>query len=492
MALITNLHRNPALSVDASNWFGGSGVYTRTTSAHASLPRSTAWAGTSTSGTPEPACGRATTVPGKYYVFSVSVRAISTLTGALHMDWKTSGDTYLSTTSASGSDAGTVNMSAGSTQRFAMIGLAPPTGERLVPVCAAWTGQCQITAVMVRQFDTLSDAQAGMAVDLVASNYFDGDTAGASWTGTTGLSTSTINRDPGSQATSTTALAATATAQVTSYGTASVAFARLNIATGLIAQVYYDRIRGRIRLTANGMAPNVVRAEIDSRTLGSTKWSPIRGGKVAVVGGRFQRSVDDYEFPAGNGVQYRIRAITTAENIVPVAVAQTVIVTMPDTLDEVWVKFIVAPARNTRVQLVGWSEVARKSRSAVFGVRGRPDPIVVSDVHTSRTVSVDLRTETEDEAEALDQALGAGFPCYFQTPSNVPLRSMYATVGDYSWRRVGRRDSTHQVFTVPLTEVAPPPLSVVGPGLTFQSLRDTYDTFADLVDDADTFLEVAG
>jgi hypothetical protein len=287
-------------------------------------------------------------------------------------------------------------------------------------------------------------------------------------------------------------VAATATALGTSYGSATTNFAALNIATGLIPSVTYDRIRGRIRITAVGLPGAAVRAEVSSRPLGSTKWAPVRGGKVAVVGGRFQRSVDDYEFIAGGGMQYRIQAISTAENVTPVNVLQTVVVTMPDTLDQVWVKFIVAPARNQHVRLIGWSEVTRKSRSAVFGVRNRPDPIVVSDVHTSRQVSVDLMTFTTEEAQRLDLALSAGFPCYFQTPTNVPLESMYATVGDYSVRRSGVRASPRRIFTVPLTEVSPPPLSVVGPGLTFQTLLDTYATFADLLDDAGTFLEVAG
>lgn len=492
MVTITNLHRNPALSVDATNWFGGSGVYTRTTSAHASLPRSTAWAGTSTAGTPEPACGRATTIPGKYYTVTYSVRAITPLTGEVHVDWKTSGDTYLSTTSGEGTADGVINLAANATGRFGLVGLAPATGERVIPVAAAWTGQCQITAVLVREFDTLSAANAGLAEDLVASNYFDGDTAGASWTGTTGLSTSTINRNPGGQSTSTTTVAATATGQATNRGSATINFGPQNMATGLIPTVSYDRIRGRIRVHAVGMPTGTVRAEVSSRPLGSTKWAPVRGGKVAVSGGRFQRSVDDYEFTAGGGMQYRIQAITTAELVTPVNVAQTVVVTMPDTLDQVWVKFIVAPAQNQRVQLVGWSEVARKSRSAVFGVRNRPDPIVVSDVHTSRAVTVELLTHTYAEAERLDAALSAGFPCFFQTPGNVPLRSMYATVGDFTWRRSGVRESPRRVFSVPLTEVAPPPLSIVGPGFTFQTILDGFDTFADLLDSADSFLEVVG
>jgi hypothetical protein len=139
-----------------------------------------------------------TTVAGKYYAISFSVRAITPTTGYVNVDWKTSGDTYLSTTSGFGTTDGVVNMAASATGRFGIVGLAPATGERAIPVAAGWSGQCQITAVLVRQFDDLSSAQAGLAQDLVASNYFDGDTPGASWTGTTGLSSprSTGTRAP--------------------------------------------------------------------------------------------------------------------------------------------------------------------------------------------------------------------------------------------------------------------------------------------------------
>lgn len=482
-----NLHRNPALSVDATNYFGTG--WARTASAHASLPRTTAWAGNTTG--VDPAIGRATTVPGKYYVLSFSVRAIGLTTGSLNMDWKTSGDSYLSTTSGEGSDYGVVNMTASSTQRFAVIGLAPTNGARLVPVAADWLGSSQITAVMVREFDTLPDAEAGLLVDRLAGNYFDGDTSGATWDGTTGLSASTLIADPtGSASTVFGAQSSAGLGVRTHFGVATTTFGAQSTVTGLIASVTYDNGRGRVRVNAIGLPLAVVRAEVSSRQVGTSRWYAVRGGKVAVADGRFVRSVDDYEFRAGEGMEYRIQAISTAENIIPVAIVQTVLADIDDTLDQVWVKFIVAPHRNRQVSLIGWSEVARRSRSAVFGVRNRPDPVVVSDVHTSRTVTVRLMTFTEAEAEDLDQSLAAGLPVYFQTPTNVALRSMYATVGDFNWRRSGGVLSPRRIFEVPLTEVSAPPLSIVGPGLTYQVLAETYVDYAELLDTFGTYLEV--
>jgi hypothetical protein len=275
-----------------------------------------------------------------------------------------------------------------------------------------------------------------------------------------------------------------------SFGTASIGFGAQSIVTGLIPTVSWDPRRGRIRVSAVGLAPAVVRAEVSSRPTGSGRWTAVRGGKVAVLDGRFVRTVDDYEFTAGGGMEYRIQAFTTAENVTPADVSQTVVVSMADTLDQVWVKFIVAPHRNRKVSLIGWGPVSRRSRQAVFGIRNRPDPIVVTDVHASRSVSVEVMTWTEDEAEELDQALALGLPIYLHTPTNVQLRSMYASVGDYSFVRSGGVTSPRHIFTVPLTEVSAPPPSVVGPGLTYATLLEDFADYTELAEAYATYLEV--
>jgi len=486
MATKVNLHRNPALSVNDTNYFGTG--WARTASAHASLPRTTAWAGNTTG--VEPALGRSTTVPGKYYVLTFSVRAIATVTGALHMDWKTSGDAYLSTTSASGGSDGVVNMTSSSTRRFGMIGLAPATGERMIPVAADWLGDSQITAVMVRQFDTLPEAEAGLVVDLLPGNYFDGDTAGASWSGTTGLSTSTLIADDPLAGRTTWGAQTTAVTRTRDFGVGATIWGAQTTRTGLIPTVSWDPRRGRVRVTAVGLSADVVRVEVSSRAVGTVRWNPVRGGKVAVVDGRFERTVDDYEFVAGEGMQYRIQAFTTAENITPANVSQTIVASISDTLDQVWIKFIVAPHRNAKVSLIGWGPVSRRSRQAVFGIRNRPDPIVVTDVHASRSVTVQLMAWSEDEAEELDRSLSIGLPIYFQTPSNVQLRSMYASVGDYTFERSGGVTSPRSIFSIPLTEVSPPPLSIVGPGLTYSTLLEDFLTYEELADAYASYLEV--
>lgn len=484
-----NLQIVPALKVDASLWFPVP-EYARTASAHASLPRSTAFAGTTTA---QIVCGRATVTAGKYYVHTVSVRAIAPQLATLGMDWRTSGNTYLSATSGSGSPNGEINMGADTTGRFGMVALAVADAGRLTPVInGVDAGGIQVTASLVREFDTLEEANAALAVDLLPGNYFDGDTPGASWDGDDGESPSTFVTEDSPTASTVFGPQTTNVNRIRDYATANTVFGAQVTVTGLIPTVSWDPRRGRVRVSAVGLSATVVRAEVSSRPVGTSRWSPVRGGSVAVLDGRFVRSVDDYEFTAGEGMQYRIQAISTAENVSPVNVVQTVVAGIADTLDQVWLKFIVAPALNRRVSLIGWSPVRRTSRQAVYGVRNRPTPIVVTDVHGSRTVDVQLVTWTEEEGESLENALASGLPVFFQTPTNVQLRGMYASVGTFEWVRQGGVTSPRRRWNVPLTEVSAPPLSVVGPGFTYQNVVDQYVDYQEVLDAFPTYLELIG
>jgi len=312
------------------------------------------------------------------------------------------------------------------------------------------------------------------------------------WEGTPGLSTSYLDADaPASAAMGFGAMAIAGTGRYRARGTAAIGFGAMAIATRLVATAVYDRSRSRVRVTAIDLPEDAVRAEVSARPLGTSRWLPIRGGSVVVVDGRFSRPVDHYEFVAGGGMQYRIEAFTTtAEETAPAA--QTVVRTVPDTLDQVWLKFIMAPSLNRRVSLTGWSDGSRKARNALFSVKGRPDPIVVTDVHSSTGLSVELLTHTMAEARELESALTAGYPAFLHVPTNVPLDSMYVSVGDITWRKWGTRESPRRIYTVPLTEVAAPPLTVVGPGVTWSSLAAAHASWPELVEAFPTWREAVG
>lgn len=485
MATRRNLALVPALKVDASTWFGPSG-WVRITSAHATLPRTTAFAGT-TAGAP--AMSRADAVPGRYYVVSVSVRFVAPSTGNFNIDWYTGGNVYIATTTGP-----SFSQAAGTTARFAVLGQAPATTVRLTGVLNGIDGEAQITALMVEEFTTLSAAEAAEDYSVLASSYFDGDTPGASWDGANGESTSTLIADePASGLAALLSPVGGGLGVRRSTGTGLAALPPPFGATGLFATATYDDRRGRIRIAVSGLASEVVRCRVYSKAAGTSRYRLIRGGNVAVSGGAFSRAVDDYEWQAGTGVDYRIDALSSPENVEPESVVQTAFASLEDTLDQAWLKFIAAPHTNLKVKLIAdpW-ELVQESRNTVHEVAGRPDPIVVTDVHSSVSTTLRFLTHTDQERVALGRALSQGAPAFLQIPTSVPLPSMYIAIGTHRAVRTGAARSRTYLWTVQVTQVSAPPPSVVGSGMTWGSILEQFETWGDVLEAFDTWSDVIG
>jgi hypothetical protein len=484
-----NLAVVPALKVNnpsnPSRWFGPSG-WARITGAHASLPRSTAFAGT-TAG--DLAASRVDVVAGRYYVFSVSARFVAPSTGAVNIDWY-SGLGYLVTTSGP-----SYSQASSTTNRFAVMAQAPADAVRAVLVPAGIDGESQWTALMVEEFTDLADAEDALAYSVIAANYFDGDTPGASWDADDGESTSTYITDaPASGLVVMPVPVGTGLGVRTSTGTGLAELLPPIGATGLFATATYDDRRGRIRVQVQGLASSVIRAIVYSRATGTSRWRVIRGGRVAVANGRFVRAVDDYEWPAGPGVEYRIDALSSPENVTPESVVQTAFADIGDVLDAAWLKFIPAPHTNIKVRLIAdpW-ELEQQGRNSVHEIDGRPDPIVVTDVHGSISTSVRFITHTDAERIALGKALSQGAPGFLHVPASVPLPSMYVAIGTHRAVRTGnRRTSRKYVWTVQITQVSPPPPSVVGSGMTWGTLLEQYETWGDVLEAFPTWRDVIG
>jgi hypothetical protein len=203
----------------------------------------------------------------------------------------------------------------------------------------------------------------------------------------------------------------------------------------------------------------------------------------------FVRTVDDYEYTAGGAMQYLIQGLSSQEGE-PDVVVQTRVVSIDYAFDHSWVKIISAPYLNRRVQVLrDFTGAARRSRVALYDVQGRRDPVAVTDVHSGREMRVRLVTHTQAERDALDGALSEGRPIFLHTPVGIPVPSMYAAVQDFSWAPSAPR-SVRSIFDVQLVEIAAPPPSVVGVGLTYQVLGQQYATYADLADAYTTYAEV--
>jgi hypothetical protein len=480
--LRTNLSTNPACGTNATGWTGPSG-WARSTSVDAALPRATGFEGTVAGDVTTPL---AQVTSGEQYFWAVWVKAVVDQAATMQVSYYSNvgGTTFVGNSGA----AVALSMTAGDVTRFVL-------GPYTVPSTAV-SGQLKISSLDGAAEFTAHQVELADSFDL----YFDGASPGAEWSGTAQNSTSTVRQSLDTVAVGETfSIVASSTGPTPWTDTATVGESFAISATGagladsarvrdgfLISSLEWDPGRGRNRVSAFTFDFAVVTARVSRRRVrDGGVWETVRGGEVPVVNGRMVRPADDYEFPSGIDLDYRIEGVTVTG-----AVLATATIRRQSVADSVWLKFIAQPSLNLPLTFMGRTEVSRPSRTAVFDVQGRPDPVVVSDVHSSRRMSIRCKTETPAETAKLDHALSQGLPCYLQVPETINTPSLYAMIGDYQHEAPAIK-SMRSVFTIPLIEVAAPAATIVSPGETWQNLLDNYGTWELVMAGNPTWLGIA-
>lgn len=237
-----------------------------------------------------------------------------------------------------------------------------------------------------------------------------------------------------------------------------------------------------VKFRWDNLATDVPTYATVDRTTDQVTYTVVRGAsEVGVTTGcELEEVVDDYEFPVGQLITYRVRSFTS-EGVA--AVTTTCQITVD--LDDVWLKSIGRPFLNRAMRCVGNpSPITRRARNGIFPIVGRSYPVAVTDLRGSREVVMTVITKTTQEREDLDLLLASGDPVFVQTPLTHPLPTMYAVIGDTSEERpVLNRlcDNDWRRWELPLTEVAAPGPDVVGSTSTWQTVVSTYATWADVM-----------
>jgi hypothetical protein len=170
----TNLCPNPSLANNATGWFGPGG-WARVTGL-TGFTRTTGWAGTAAG---DPIGARGAVTGSAPYTYSAYVRAQNAGDVEAQINWYNSLGNYVSTSTPQ-----TFTLTANTVTRIWTTATAPPT--------AVTAGLVVFTATSLGQLvwtQTLYEAGS------ILAPWFDGSSAGASWTGTAGNSTSTIPDD---------------------------------------------------------------------------------------------------------------------------------------------------------------------------------------------------------------------------------------------------------------------------------------------------------
>lgn len=223
-------------------------------------------------------------------------------------------------------------------------------------------------------------------------------------------------------------------------------------------------------------------AIVDRSTDGVT-YTIVRGATdvgITVTGCALERTVDDYEFPVGVPVTYRVRSFTDGDYL---GVTTTCQITV--NLDDVWFKSIGRPFLNQVMHCVlNPTPVVRRARNGISPIVGRSFPVATTDVRMSREVTVQVVTQTTQERQDLDLLLASGDPIFIQTPAGHPLPTMYAVIENTTEERPVRNrlcSNDWRLWSLPLVEVAAPGPDVIGSTSTWQTVVSTYATWADVL-----------
>lgn len=244
----------------------------------------------------------------------------------------------------------------------------------------------------------------------------------------------------------------------------------------------YDAALSRIRLAGASLGASATYAVFD-RTLNGITYTTVRGGTHVSVASQLA-GVDDYEFPVGVSITYRVRSYNVSN-----VLQQTFTTTITQALDDPWLKSVSRPYLNQQVFPADASDVVHTSRAGIFPVLGRSYPVAVTDVFSVRAYDLTLATTTAGDANDLRYLVTSGDILFFHTPAGFPSPGGYFAVGDVKEARQNL-PWARRWFTLPLTEVAAPGPEVIGTTYTIASMIAEYATVSAVIADNATISDL--
>lgn len=133
------------------------------------------------------------------------------------------------------------------------------------------------------------------------------------------------------------------------------------------------------------------------------------------------------------------------------------------------------------INLQSWPERLSPARYEVLEILARPDPVVLSDVHTWPVGDWTLITLTDAELSALFDVLTSSGIVQLRTQPTSSIRSVYAAVGDIKEDRfTGQGSDQRRLTGVSIQEIAPIPAAARDTASTLQALSTLGATLTDL------------
>lgn len=229
----------------------------------------------------------------------------------------------------------------------------------------------------------------------------------------------------------------------------------------------YDPLLSRIRLVGTGLGSTGSLVTVTRSTDNWLTLEAVRGGfDAAYSGGTF--TVDDYEFPAGVPLQYQMSTLDA-----------TYFVSITQDLDAIWLKVPAAPFLNRTITVTEAGDIKRAARSSEFDIIARNNPVIVSDIRSSISFDLKIRTFTPEQEEDLELLFATGEIVFVHLPYGEKcMRGGYYAAGDIVWGPPSSRAAPERIFTVPLRGTDAPGPDVVGSSYTWTAVVNDYATWS--------------
>jgi hypothetical protein len=235
----------------------------------------------------------------------------------------------------------------------------------------------------------------------------------------------------------------------------------------------FDDANGRVTLAVASVPSGTVTVHLE-RSADQVTYVDVRGAQA--VAAASAASFRDYEYGAAVANFYRARYFKVdgtsagAANTATVTPAQT----------GTWLKNPTRPFLNRLVTITDFDDLTRSSRSGVFDVIGRTLPVARTDLMSGRSTSITMRVDSPHDADDLEEVIAVGEVLFVQPPADADPPTLYAVPTGLSRKRVANTSSA-RLLVMPLTECAMPDLSVAAVQSTWQTVTNTYATWADLI-----------
>lgn len=274
----------------------------------------------------------------------------------------------------------------------------------------------------------------------------------------------------------------------TQYNASAVTYAG-GVST-LVFTAVFDPVTSRVILTVSGLNAATASTQIvrwdGSEAQTTPNASIVRGGNLGAV---TTGVAYDYTFVDLTLGTYRIQSFNSSGTLLD---TDTVSVT-PNNAGRAWMKSVFRPYLNRAVNVNTFSAISTSGRGTVFNVLGQSAPVVITDVASTRTLSITLVTSSFAEEQALASFFTPGDIMFWQPP-NTAQGQLIPQAGYFYIAGVSdSRASTyglHRYFEMSLIECAAPDPAIVGYTATWAGIVANFATWAAVEAAFSTWLQV--